>query len=65
MKLTIFKNESAEEVMDQLRFLLMEFGVVLETTETDKESTTYQFTAAKPLDTDEEEGDERRKSGKH
>jgi len=54
MKITIFHNESAQEVMDQLRFVLMEFGVVLDVVETDKESTVYEFTPAKPLDKEEE-----------
>jgi len=55
MKLTIFHNESAQEVMDQLRFVLMELGVVLEVLETDKESTVYGFVPAQPLDKEEEE----------
>lgn len=54
MEVTIYNTESPQEVMDQLRFILMEFGVVLEVKESDKESTTYQFSAAKPLDKDEE-----------
>jgi hypothetical protein len=54
MNLTIFNNETPQEVMDQLRFVLMEFGVVLDVVQNDKESTTYSFTAAKLLDDPEE-----------
>lgn len=54
MNITIFNDETPQEVMDQLRFVLMEFGVVLEVAQTDKDSVTYTFTAAKLLDDPEE-----------
>lgn len=50
MKLTIYNDESPQEVMDQLKFVLMEFGVVLEAVETEKDNVTYEFKAAEPLD---------------
>lgn len=54
IKVTIFNTESAQEVMEQLRFVLMEFGVVLEVEEKDAESMTYLFVPAAPLDTEEQ-----------
>jgi hypothetical protein len=54
MTLTIFNDESPQEVMDQLRFILMEFGVVLDVQKVEKESVTYTFTPAKLLDEPEE-----------
>lgn len=54
MKVTIFNNEAAQDVMEQLRFVLMEFGVVLEVEEKDSESMTYTFTPAAPLDAEEQ-----------
>lgn len=49
MKLTIYNNEPVHDVMEQLRFILMEFGVVLEEADRDKESVTYEFSSAQPL----------------
>mgnify|MGYP001262209161 CR=1 FL=1 len=54
MELTIYNDETPHEVMEQLRFILMEFGVVLETKDgPTKDSVTYEFTQAVPLDSEE------------
>ena len=54
MQVTIFHKEEAPDVMEQLRFVLMEFGVKLEVEETDAESTTYKFSHALPLEKTDE-----------
>jgi hypothetical protein len=54
MEVNIFHNETAQDVMEQLRFILMEFGVKLEVKESDKESTTYKFSHALPLEKPDE-----------
>ena len=58
MNLTVFNDETPQEIMDQLRFVLMEFGVVLDVAHSDKESVTYTFTAAKLLTDPEEKNEE-------
>jgi len=50
MKLTIYNDENPHDVLEQLRFILMEFGVVVKEDEKDKESVTYAFFHAVPLD---------------
>ncbi len=55
MELTVYNDETPHEVMEQLRFILMELGVVLEVKEESaKDSVTYEFTKAAPLDSEEQ-----------
>ncbi len=53
MTLTIFNNESAQEVMDRLKFVLMEFGVSFCVDDYDEESVTYNFYPVPLLDEEE------------
>ena len=55
MKVTFDHGETAREVMEQLRFVLMEFGVILEVESSDNDGTTYSFTHAEPLKSTEDE----------
>ena len=50
MKLTVWKDDTADEIIERLKLVLIEFGVNIKQTEIVKDCTIYELTEAPRLD---------------